>query len=238
MTFPVLLIVGSVAAADMTRHDGSVGIVNNVLLRRRRRRRVAFGRAMDRSRTPSRSRRLVPAARDRPARVCGLCDRPGRSRRSSACVLVRDRVRWRQPRSRGRRRHVRAVARRASRRDRPRGRDDRSGGEPVPDRVPARRGPRRALDPTVLPWSSCPSRRWAFACTLSLRPDPRDLAVAAASSAPAGPAERRRELLSRASAAQAVLAAAVGQMAMVAVMGVTPVALCTITERAPPWSLL
>ena len=48
MTFPVLLIVGSVAAADMTGRDGSVGIVNGVYFVAAAGGAVAFGRAMDR----------------------------------------------------------------------------------------------------------------------------------------------------------------------------------------------
>jgi MFS family permease len=83
-----------------------------------------------------------------------------------------------------------------------------------------------ALDPAVLPWVIVPvAAVGALACTLSLRPDPRDLAVAAASSSPVGPARSPSQLLAVPLLRMAVIVAAVGLMAMVAVMGMTPVAL-------------
>ena len=48
MTFPVLLIVGSVAAAEMTGHDGAVGVVNASYFVAAAAGAFAFGRAMDR----------------------------------------------------------------------------------------------------------------------------------------------------------------------------------------------
>jgi MFS family permease len=47
-TFPVLLIVGSVAAAEMTGHDSSVGVVNASYFVAAAAGAFTFGRAMDR----------------------------------------------------------------------------------------------------------------------------------------------------------------------------------------------
>ena len=81
-------------------------------------------------------------------------------------------------------------------------------------------------NPDLLPWLIVPIvAAGAFGCALALRPDPRDLAVVIEGEDPAAPARRPRELLRVPAFRIAVVAAAVGQMAMVAVMGVTPVAL-------------
>ncbi|MCD6022747.1 MAG: major facilitator superfamily 1 [Actinomycetia bacterium] len=64
----------------------------------------------------------------------------------------------------------------------------------------------------------------AIGCVLSVRPDPRDLAVVEPSVTGTG-ARTPRELLRVPMFRTAVLAGAVGQMAMVGVMGVTPTAL-------------
>ncbi len=87
---------------------------------------------------------------------------------------------------------------------------------------------RLRMDPHVLPWVLVlVGAAGAMACVLAVRPDPRDLAVAAPEVVrPDGAPDRRPQDLFRLSAFRtAVVAAAVGQMAMVAVMGVTPVAL-------------
>ncbi|HET6791543.1 MAG TPA: MFS transporter [Actinomycetota bacterium] len=64
----------------------------------------------------------------------------------------------------------------------------------------------------------------AIGCVLSVRPDPRDLAVVERSVSGTG-GRTPRELLRLPMFRTAVLAGAVGQMAMVGVMGVTPTAL-------------
>lgn len=64
----------------------------------------------------------------------------------------------------------------------------------------------------------------AFVCVLAVRPDPRDLAVRDAVTDGEG-GRNWRELLRVPTFRTAVLAGAVGQMAMVGVMGVTPTAL-------------
>ncbi len=75
----------------------------------------------------------------------------------------------------------------------------------------------------VLPWSLVLlGALGAFACVLAVRPDPRDLAVGSPDEGPAGP---RLEVLRVPAVRVAILFAAVGQMAMIGVMGVTPIAL-------------
>ena len=64
----------------------------------------------------------------------------------------------------------------------------------------------------------------AFVCVLAVRPDPRDLAVRDVATDGEG-GRNWRELLRVPTFRTAVLAGAVGQMAMVGVMGVTPTAL-------------
>ncbi len=82
------------------------------------------------------------------------------------------------------------------------------------------------VDPNVLPWALVPvGAGVALACAIALRPDPRDLAVRTVA-APADAAARRpRALLGLRAFRAAVVAASIGQMAMIAVMGVTPLAL-------------
>lgn len=79
------------------------------------------------------------------------------------------------------------------------------------------------LDRLVLPWFLVPVfEAIALACVASLRPDPQDLAVEGV--AEGHPAARRspRVLLGLAPFRAAIASAAVGQAAMVAVMGVAP----------------
>jgi MFS family permease len=82
-----------------------------------------------------------------------------------------------------------------------------------------------AGDHSVLPWAIVPlGALGAIACVLSVRPDPRDLAVVDPTASAVG-GRGPRELLQVPAFRIAVLAGAVGQMAMVGVMGVTPSAL-------------
>ena len=84
-------------------------------------------------------------------------------------------------------------------------------------------------DPNVVPWVLVPLGAAAgIAFVLAVRPDPRDLAPAAAAGetrTPTGPARGPRELLRVPAFRTAVLAASIGQLGMVGVMGVTPNAL-------------
>ncbi len=76
----------------------------------------------------------------------------------------------------------------------------------------------------VLPWSLVLlGALGAFVCVLAVRPDPRDLAVGSPDEG--RPAGARLEVLRVPAVRVAILFAAVGQMAMIGVMGVTPIAL-------------
>jgi MFS family permease len=226
MTFPVLLIVGSVAAAEMTGHDSSVGVVNASYFVAAAAGAFAFGRAMDRfGRKPGLvAAYLVLAAA---GVVCGLAIAAESfplllagavlfgvafGGANLARTAVADMY---EPGQRGR--AVGTVLAAAT-----------IGAVGSPFLVAFLRGwaDGEALDPSVLPWVIVPAAAVAaLACSLSLRPDPRDLAIAPGPAAPSGPARSPRELLLVPQMRTAVLAAAVGQMAMVAVMGVTPIAL-------------
>lgn len=85
-----------------------------------------------------------------------------------------------------------------------------------------------AGDPRVaelLPWVIVPvGALTASMFVLQVRPDPRDLAIGVLTTEP-GRSRTPRELLRVTSFRTAILAAAVGQIAMVGVMGVTPAAL-------------
>lgn len=224
MTFPVLLIVGSVAAAEMTGHDSSVGVVNASYFVAAAAGAFAFGRAMDRfGRKPGLGAAYLLLASA--GVVCGLAIATESfplllggavlfgvafGGANLARTAVADMY---EPGQRGR--AVGTVLAAGT-----------IGAVGSPFLVAFLRGwaDGEALDPSVLPWVIVPAAAIAaLACSLSLRPDPRDLAIA---SAPLpGPARSPRDLLLVPQIRTAVLAAAVGQMAMVAVMGVTPIAL-------------
>jgi MFS family permease len=82
-----------------------------------------------------------------------------------------------------------------------------------------------AAEGSVLPWIvPVVGAAAALGCALAVRPDPRDLAVADPSLGSEG-GRRPRALLREPVFRTAVVAAAVGQMTMIGVMGVTPTAL-------------
>ncbi|HEX6132228.1 MAG TPA: MFS transporter, partial [Actinomycetota bacterium] len=87
----------------------------------------------------------------------------------------------------------------------------------------------RGADPDVVPWILVPvGAAVAIAFVAAARPDPRDLGPEpddAEVLAVAGPPRRPLELLAVPAFRTAVIAAAIGQLAMVGVMGVTPNAL-------------
>lgn len=87
----------------------------------------------------------------------------------------------------------------------------------------------RAMNPDVLPWVIVPvAAIVALIAVLTVRPDPRDLAVAPVEGSAgdaAGPGRGPRELLRMPAFRMAVLAAVAGQAAMVGIMGVTPEAM-------------
>ena len=222
MTFPVLLIVGSVAAADMTGRDGSVGIVNGVYFVAAAGGAVAFGRAMDRlGRRPGLAAAYLLLGTA--GVLCGLGVASGSfptllggvvlfgiafGGTNLARAAVAD---MHEPARRGRAVGIVLAVGTIG-----------AVGSPFLIAFLRSWAEDEALDPAVLPWVIVPvAAVGALACTLSLQPDPRDLAVAASSSSPAGPARTPSQLLAVPLLRMAVIVAAVGQMAMVAVMGVT-----------------
>ncbi|MEX0742747.1 MAG: MFS transporter, partial [Actinomycetota bacterium] len=185
MTFPVLLIVGSVAAAEMTGHDSSVGVVNASYFVAAAAGAFAFGRAMDRfGRKPGLgvAYLLLAAA----GGVCGLAIAAesfplllagavlfgvafGGANLARAAVAD-----MYEPAHRGR--AVGTVLAAGT-----------IGAVGSPFLVAFLRGwaDGEALDPSVLPWAIVPAAAIAaLACSLSLRPDPRDLAIASGPAAP------------------------------------------------------
>ena len=85
---------------------------------------------------------------------------------------------------------------------------------------------RLGLRPFVGPWLVVPLlAAGGLVCVLLLRPDPRDLAVRdrSADATPARPAHTPRQLLALPPFRAAVVAAGIGQAAMIAVMGVAPI---------------
>ncbi len=226
-TFPVLLILGSVAAAEMTGRDGAVGIMNAGYFLAAAGGALAFGRWMDR-----RGRRpgllggylLLATAGGGCALAVSLGSFPlllvfavvfglGFGGANLARGAVADMY---APEHRGRALGIVLATGTVG-----------AVGSPFLIAFLENVAEAGGRDPQVFPWIVVPiGALSAFACALALRPDPRDLAVQTDVIAPAdGHARRPRELLSIPAVRMAVIAAAVGQMAMVAVMSVTPVAL-------------
>lgn len=225
MTFSVLLIVGSVAAAEITGRDGAVGLLNGSYFVAAAIGAVAFGRAMDRfGRRPGLAASYLLLATAGAVCAVGI----GTSRfglllggsvlfgfafggTNLARAAVADMY---APEHRGRALGIVLAAGTIG-----------AVGSPFLVAFLRSWAESEALDPNVVPWIIVPSAAvGALACALSLRPDPRRLAVAS-DGEPSGPSRSSRELLAMPQIRVAVVAAAVGQMAMVAVMGVTPIAL-------------
>lgn len=227
MSFPVLLIVGSVAATDIAGRDGIVGVINAGYFLAAAGGALLFGRAMDRvGRRPGLALAyllLVVAGAG-----CGVSIAAGSLPALLVCTtlfgfsygganLARAAVADMYPPER-RGRAVGLVLATAT-----------IGAVGSPFLIAFLRSwsEREALDPTVVPWVLVPVVGiGALVCALSLRPDPRTLAVRSAEDGAAAVIRRRpRDVLAVPAIRTAVIAAAIGQMAMVAVMGVTPVAL-------------
>jgi MFS family permease len=223
---PVLLIVGSQAIVDLSGHDSSVGLLNGTYFAAAAIGALAVGRLMDRAgRRPGLllsyvlvgvsgvgAWLAVSAGSTVGLLVAGVGFGLGFGGVNLARAAVAD---MHPPEHRGR--AVGYLLAAAT-----------IGAVGSPFLVAYLRGvaEERGGDPNLLPWLIVPVvAAGAFACALVLRPDPRDLAVVIESEDPATPPRRPRELLRVPAFRVAVVAAAVGQMAMVAVMGVTPVAL-------------
>jgi MFS family permease len=226
MSYPVLLIVGSIAAAEMTGRDGAVGLVNAAYFLAAAAGGLAFGRWMDRvGRRPGLVAGYLALAL---AGVGGgfavalgsfllllaatFLFGFGYGGANLARAAVADMY---EPERRGRALGFVLAA-------------GTIGALGSPFLVAFLRdwAAREALDPLVLPWVLVPAVAIAaLACASSLRPDPRDLAPAGSGGTVDRPARPPLALLATPRLRTAVVAVAVGQMAMVAVMGVTPVAL-------------
>lgn len=226
MTFPVLLIVGSVAAADITGRDGAVGVVNGVYFVAAAAGAVVFGRAMDRlGRRPGLAAAYVLLGTA--GALCGFGVASGSfpillggvvlfgtafGGTNLARAAVAD---MHAPEHRGRAVGIVLAVGTIG-----------AVGSPFLIAFLRSWAELEGVDPSVLPWVIVPvAAAGALACTLSLRPDPRDLAVTSETASPAGPTRTPSQLLRVPLLRMAVIVAAVGQMAMVAVMGVTPVVL-------------
>jgi MFS family permease len=225
MTFPVMLIVGSVAAVDISGRDGAVGVINGSYFVAAAAGAVLFGRWMDRTgRRPGLAASYLLLATA--GGVCAFAIAQGWFLLLLAGTvlfgfafggsnLARGAVAdMYEPSQRGRAVGIVLAV-------------GTIGAVGSPFLIAFLRGwaGREAIDADVLPWIVVPiTAIAAFACALSLRPDPRDLAVRVEVVADTG-ARTPRQLLRIGQFRTAVIAAAVGQMAMVAVMGVTPVAL-------------
>jgi MFS family permease len=225
MTFPVLLIVGSVAAVDISGRDSAVGVINGSYFIAAAAGAVLFGRWMDRTgRRPGLAASYLLLATA--GGVCAFAIAQGWFLLLLAGTvlfgfafggsnLARGAVAdMYEPSQRGRAVGIVLAV-------------GTIGAVGSPFLIAFLRGwaGREAIDADVLPWIVVPvTAIAAFACALSLRPDPRDLAVRVEVASDTR-ARTPRQLLRIGQFRTAVIAAAVGQMAMVAVMGVTPVAL-------------
>lgn len=225
MSFPVLLVVGGVAAGELSGRDGASGLLWAVYFVAAAGGALVIGRWMDRvGRKPGLllAYALVAAA----GLGCGLSIRAGSfmglllstipfGLAVGGANLARGAVAdMYPPEARGKAVGVLLAAGTVG-----------AVGSPLLVVLLKRLAEGAGADPNVLPWIVVPvGALGAAACLVAVRPDPRDLAVAAPS-APSGPPRAPRALLASRSIRTAVLAAAVGQMAMVGVMGVTPTAL-------------
>lgn len=235
VSFPVMLVVGGVAAADLTGRDGATGVVWALYFTSAAIGALVFGRAMDRfGRRPGlvASYLLLGAAGIACAGAIAIGSYMALLGATApfgvafgGSVLVRAAVADMYPIAR-RARAVGIVLAAGT-----------VGAVGSPLLVAAIRvaAESRGWDPDVAPWVLVPfGAGVATAFVLAVRPDPQDLApepaslplapeVAAPRDAPAvrGP----RELLRVPAFRIAMLAAAIGQLGMVGVMGVTPNAL-------------
>jgi MFS family permease len=222
VAFPVLLVVGSVEIATMTGHDAATGYLNAVYFLSAAGGAALLGRAMDRvGRRPGllASYGLLGLAGLGGAAsvatgswlgllACALPFGAGSGGANLARVAVADMY---APEERGRAVGVLLAA-------------GTIGAVGSPFLVAALQRVELGAGNAVLPWGLVlAGALGASVCVLAVRPDPRDLAVLGQEDA--APARPRAELLRVPAVRVAILAAAVAQMAMIALMGATPVAL-------------
>jgi MFS family permease len=228
MASPVLLVVGGVAAGEITGDDGAAGMIWFLYFLAAAGGAVAIGRWMDRvGRRPGLM--LAYALAGLAGIGCALAIAAGSYAGLLACAIPFGVASGGANLARG------AVADMypADRRARAVGWLLAAGtigaiGSPLLAAFLQGVARDRGLDPYVLPWVIVPlGALAALMCVFATRPDPRDLAVpappdvAAAASVARGPAELLRVPAIR----TAILAIAAGQMTMVGVMGVTPSAM-------------
>jgi MFS family permease len=226
ITFPVLLIVGSVAIVEISDRDSSAGVLNGLYFLSAAGGALLFGRAMDRfGRRPGLIAGYLllaaagvvcavgTAAASYPLLLAGaVIFGAGFSGANLARAAVADMY---EQEHRGRAVGIVLAV-------------STIGAVGSPFLIAAVRSwaEGTTFDPEVVAWMIVPVvALGAGVCALMLRPDPRDLAVHVVPAAEAAPARTPGQLLAMPMFRTAVIAAAIGQMAMVAVMGVTPVAL-------------
>jgi len=225
ITFPVLLIIGSVAIVEISGRDSSAGVMNGVYFLSAAGGAFVFGRAMDRL-----GRRagllaaylllgaagfvcaLGTAAESFPILLAGaVVFGAGFSGANLARAAVADMY---EPSRRGRAVGIVLAV-------------STIGAVGSPFLIAAVRAwaEGTSFDAEVVAWFIVPVvALGAFACALALRPDPRDLSIVTDTD-PGRAARSPSQLLAIPMFRIAVIAAAIGQMAMVAVMGLTPIAL-------------
>ena len=224
ITFPVLLIIGSVAIVEISGRDSSAGVMNGVYFLSAAGGAFVFGRAMDRLGrrvgllaaylllgTAGGVCALGTATESFPILLAGaVVFGAGFSGANLARAAVADMY---EPAQRGRAVGIVLAV-------------STIGAVGSPFLIAAVRAWAEggSYDAEVVPWVIVPVvALGAFACALALRPDPRDLAVV--THADTGRARSPSQLLAIPMFRTAVIAASIGQMAMVAVMGLTPIAL-------------
>jgi MFS family permease len=228
LAFPVLLIVGSVAAADLSGTDSAAGVVSAVYFAASAAGAFGIGRAMDRrGRRPGLlgSYFILAVAGIGSAISIRVGSYPGLvlftllyGIAAGGANLARGAVAdMYTPEHRARAVGLLLAA----------GTVGAVGGPFVVGFLESVAG-RLRMDPAVVPWAIVPlAAAGAFVCAALVRPDPRDLAVRSEPETRdeiAALADRPpTQLLAAPTIRVAVIAAAVGQMAMVAVMSVTPV---------------
>ncbi|HSL11663.1 MAG TPA: MFS transporter [Actinomycetota bacterium] len=228
VAFPVMLVVGGVAAADITGRHGATGVVWALYFTSGAFGAFVFGRLMDRvGRRPGliASYGLLAiagvscagavAARSYPALLAasipfGVAFGGSQLVRAAVADMY-------EPRARARAVGIVLAAGTVG-----------AVGSPLLVAAIRTVAEGRGWDPNVLPWVLVPTGALAaIAFVLAVRPDPRDLSPALDSGVGPvdAPARGPRELLGVPAFRIALLAASIGQLGMVGVMGVTPNAL-------------